>query len=76
MFLICYFKISEVFSGKQLRCIIFFLDTDEIREFILSKTSEINEKLDKKIEVVPCSTTLTQVTFKNDILENQFVIFP
>ncbi len=36
---------------------------DEIREFILTKTGEINEKLDKKLEVVPCKTTLTQVTY-------------
>jgi hypothetical protein len=35
---------------------------EEIREFILTKTGEINEKLDKKLEVVPCETTLTQVT--------------
>ena len=34
---------------------------DEIREFILTKTGEINEKLDKKLEVGPCETTLTQV---------------
>jgi hypothetical protein len=37
---------------------------DEIREFILTKTSEINEKLDKKLEVIPCNSTLTQVSFR------------
>ncbi len=45
---------------------------DEIREFILTKTSEINEKLDKKLEVIPCNSTLTQVSFRT-LWKMQFV---
>jgi hypothetical protein len=38
-----------------------FSDMSEIREFIVTKTAEINEKLDKKLEVIPCNSTLFQV---------------
>ncbi len=35
---------------------------DDIREFILTKAIEVNEKVDKKLEIVSCKNTLMQVS--------------
>lgn len=38
---------------------------DDIREFIITKAIEVNEKMDKKLEIVCCKNTLMQVKKKH-----------
>ncbi len=54
---------KEIMIGDFLDPYNFYtvIEPDELKEFMVEKVAEINARIDWKINIIPCTTTLMQV---------------